>query len=293
MAPLAGSRAHEALFWRRAARWGATRGPEWFVRYAPTLIGWAAAACIPSARDAVRRNLERVRGRTSPARDAQDVLETFATYAACLTDSLASDTEAGRVLTRVDVVNQGYLDEALAFRKGLVIVTAHTAGWDVVGPRFAERHGVGLVLVKRAEADTNAGDFHDEARRRAGVEVAHVGDPLASLPLLRHLKDGGVVALQLDRRPPGMKTRTTSLLGAPASFPEGPFRLAQLSGAPILPLFCERSGHRTYRVHVYRPRTLERRASEAAIDEVARHIGASMTEFLRSHPTQWFHFEDG
>jgi len=278
---------HETLFWRRAARWGATRGPWWFVRLAPPVIGWTAAACLPEARRSVRESLQRVRGEAGPGRDARDVLATFATYAATLTDALASDTSP----SRVTVQGRGYFEEARRPGRGVVVVTAHTAGWDVVGPRLASKYGLEVALVKSAERDARADRFHDATRRRAGVAIAHVGDPLVALPLVRRLREGGVVALQLDRALPGMRTRRVPLLGAEGAIPDGPFRLAQMSGAPLVPLFCERRGHRDYVVHVYPPRTLARRATEAEIDDAARHVAASMSDFLRGHPTQWFHFE--
>src|SRR3954463_13845422 len=84
-------RAHEALFWRRLAHWGASRGPEWWVRYSPPVFGCAAAALVPSARQAVLRNLRRIRGPASAATDARDVLATFSNYASCLAEVLSND----------------------------------------------------------------------------------------------------------------------------------------------------------------------------------------------------------
>src|SRR5262249_51172226 len=150
-------------------------------------------------------------------------------------------------------------------RRGIVIVTAHTAGWETVGPLLGDSYGLGLTLVTHAEPDSRAGRLQDDARRFGGVAIAHVGDPLASLALLQQLRAGGVVALQLDRAVPGMRTRSAPLLGGEGEIPEGPFRLAQLSGAPILPIFCARRGYREYLIHVFEPRRLPRRASEAAI----------------------------
>jgi KDO2-lipid IV(A) lauroyltransferase len=172
----------------------------------------------------------------------------------------------------------------------MVLVTAHTAGWDVVGPLLGKTYGLDLVLVTHAEPDTRAGRLQDEARRRAGVSIAHVGDPLASLGLLRHLRAGGVVALQLDRIMPGMRTRAAALFGTEGEVPEGPLRLAQLSGAPIVPVFCARRSHREYLVEVFEPCRLERRSTPGALDEVAEHLATCMTRFLRAHPTQWFQF---
>jgi lauroyl/myristoyl acyltransferase len=87
-----------------------------------------------------------------------------------------------------------------------------------------------------------------------------------------------------------MRTIAVPLLGGDGAIPEGPFRLAQLSGAPILPVFCARRGHREYLIQVDEPRRIPRRATAREIDEAAIHVGSCMTRFLRAHPTQWFQF---
>lgn len=281
---------HERHLLRRAARWG-SRGPEWWLAYGPPIFGWAAAACLPSARRAVQRNLRALRGPAPPWRDVLDVLATFGTYASCLAEVLSNDAPGGPKRPSALVVGEHHAERAVREEKGLVLVTAHTAGWDVVGPLLGDAFGLELVLVTQPEPDARARHLQDEARRRAGVSIAHVGDdPLASLPLLAHLRGGGVVALQLDRVPRGMRTRPAPVPGGAGVIPEGPLRLAQLSGAPILPVFSARRGHREYRVEIFAPRRLPRRATEAELDEAAAYLGRCMAEFLRAHPTQWFQF---
>lgn len=284
-------RPHEALFWRRLAHWGASRGPEWWVRYSPPAFGWAAAALVPSARRAVLRNLHRIRGPASPADDARDVLATFSTYASCLAEVLSNDAPTGPRPPETSHRRKHHVEEARAHGKGIIMVTAHTAGWETVGPMVARNQGLQMMFVMRPEADERARELHDEARKRAGVSILHAGDdPLASLPLLRHLRSGGVVALQLDRVAPGMRTREVDLLGERTKIPEGPLRLAQVSGAPILPVFCARVGYRKYVVELYESRVVPRHATEAELDTVGQHLADSLASFLREHPTQWFHF---
>ena len=49
------------------------------------------------------------------------------------------------------------------------------------------------MVVMEAEADDRAQALQDEVRRGGGVEVLVVGeDQLSALPLLRHLRAGGV-----------------------------------------------------------------------------------------------------
>lgn len=282
---------HERLFWRRLAHWGASKGPEWWVRYSPPVFGAAAAVLVPEARKAVLRNLHRVRGPASPVQDTRDVLSTFSSYASCIAEVLSNDSDRGPRTPRATVYGELNIHRALGEGRGLVIVTAHTAGWETVGPLLARDYALEMMIVMFPEPDARARALHDHARARTGLKIAHVGDdPLASLPLLRHLRGGGVVSLQLDRLVPGMRTRRTSLLGADGEVPEGPLRLAQLSGAPIIPVFCARTGHRQYVIEVFEARLLPRRASDADLDAAAAHVASSMTRFLRAHPTQWFHF---
>jgi lauroyl/myristoyl acyltransferase len=55
-------------------------------------------------------------------------------------------------------------------------------------------------------------------------------------------------------------------------------------------VFCARLGYRQYAVELYESRLVPRHATEAELDVVAQHLADSLAEFLRSHPTQWFHF---
>jgi KDO2-lipid IV(A) lauroyltransferase len=283
--------AHHALFWRRLAHWGASRGPEWWVRYSPPAFGWAAAALVPSARRAVLRNLRQIRGPAPPFTELRDVLLTFSAYASCFAEVLSNDAARGPRPPSVAVSGARRVEEALALGKGVIMVTAHTAGWEAVGPMVARDHGVPMTLVMHAEADAGARGLQDGARRRGGISIVHTGDdPLAALPLLRLLGAGGVVALQLDRVAPGMRAREVELLGRRQRIPEGPLLLAELSGAPILPVFCARTGHRRYVVELFESRALRRRAPEAERAAVGQHLADCLSTFLRAHPTQWFHF---
>jgi lauroyl/myristoyl acyltransferase len=288
LAPLA----HDGLFWRRLAHLGASRGPEWLVRYTPPFWGCAAAVAVPSARHAITANLRRVRGKVTPLRDAVDVARTFSTYASCLAEVLSSGSKSDRTPEAV-IYGERHIDKFMSLAgRGGVFVTAHTAGWELVGPLLSRDHKLSLMMVMERERDPEARRLQDEARTRHGVQIVHVGrsDPLASLPLLRHVRGGGIAALQIDRNPPGMKSRAVEMFGAAATIPEGPLRLAQLAGVPILPIFAGRTGYRSYFVRAYEPIVLARRASEAELDAAAQRVADAMTDFVGPRVTQWFHF---
>jgi lauroyl/myristoyl acyltransferase len=279
----------DGSFWRRFARWGA-RGPEWFVRAAPPVIGLIACAVAPNERRSIARNLRRVRGRRGPLREAADVARTFATYASCLTEVLGAGSGVGRVPKAV-VYGDLHFEEALAAGRGIVLVTAHTAGWEVIGPLLARDERLDVMIVEAPERDVVANAIQDDARRAHGLKVAHVGDdPLSALPLVRHLRGGGVVALQIDRAPRGVRVRHATLFSESVRIPEGPLRLAALTGAPIVPVFVARTGHRRYNVVASAPIRLDRSACAADLDLAAQELASRLEAFVRTRPTQWFHF---
>jgi KDO2-lipid IV(A) lauroyltransferase len=115
-------------------------------------------------------------------------------------------------------------------------------------------------------------------------------DPLSALPLAQHVRRGGAIALQIDRIPPGMRSRQTTFFGKPWLVPLGPFQLAQVTGAPIIPVFTSRVDFAHHLVRSDGPITVPRRASPAELDRTISQAMQSVERFVRRFPTQWFHF---
>jgi phosphatidylinositol dimannoside acyltransferase len=289
MAPFTSLASLDGAFWRRAARFGA-RGPAWFARYSPPFIGVAICAFAPTHRRTIASNLRRIRGARGALQDSVDVARTFATYASCLAEVLAGDAPHGET-ARATVLGEGHVDAALGDGRGIIFATAHTAGWDAVGRLVWRDKGLPVMIVETPERDLDARAIQDDARRGQGVVVTHVGsDPLSALPLVRHLRGGGAVALQVDRCPGAIRARSVRMFGEATRMPEGPLRLAALTAAPIVPLFTARTGHRQYKIVAYPSIRIERHADDVAFDAAAQQVADAVQDFLHSHPTQWFHF---
>jgi KDO2-lipid IV(A) lauroyltransferase len=91
-----------------------------------------------------------------------------------------------------------------------------------------------------------------------------------------------------------MRTREVRLFDAPFAMPDGPLRLAELSGAPILPIFTARTGYRQYDMKVFPAVRVAARGGgderERGRDAAAQLVADAMTTFVRAHPAQWFRF---
>lgn len=277
--------------WRQLAYWGSRFGPITWQKYSPSWFGVAFGLALARERRAVRGNLRRLFGPRPAWIEERDILRTFSTYAHCLAESLGSARKAGRS-ARCLVSREAELEALLRGDEGFIIGTAHTGGWDVAAQCLMEQSGRKVVLVMDREPDDRARSLHDSLRGRRGIEIAHVGaDALEGLALLRHLKQGGVVAVQLDRFPKRSRSVQVQLGRDSFRLPLGPFVLASLAQVPLLPLFVARRGYYRYLVQVEPvirlPRRLQSGQAEAAAQLVARYMEA----FLLDNPEQWFNFE--
>lgn len=282
----------DSAFLRRLMVGGVTHGPEALLRYGPPLFGLAFGAALPAVRERVRANLVRVLGPRPPLEELRDVAAVFTNYARCLTEAMLLGTPRGRDLGLLSYARGvEHYDACVAEGKGIVIATAHTGGWEVSGPMLGKVRARNVVVVMARERDERARALQDELRERSGVKVVHIGETaFDALPLLRHLKQNDIVAMQIDRVPPGMRARTVSLLGQPWQVPEGPLMIAALSGAPIMPVFTRRLGFMHYEALVHAPIHVPRRPTPADLDTAAQRLMDQLGAFLRAHPTQWFHF---
>lgn len=280
----------ENAFFRRMAHWGALSGPRSLVRFSPKPIGAAFGVALPELRARIVRNLRRVHGPRPAWREQLDAVETLANYAACFAEAIAS----GRpdAAPRVVVDGEERLKGALS-AGGVVLVTAHIGPWELTAQQLGRELGADVMLVMQREADTEARQVQDQHRNERGLRVLHIGDhPTDALPLIAHLKKGGVAALQLDRVPPSGRVLDVSLFGAPFRAPEGPFRLASLSGAQVLPVFARRNGFFDYALRVSEPIALGRRPGAEALRAGAEQAVSAMQAWVQQCPTQWFHFAD-
>jgi phosphatidylinositol dimannoside acyltransferase len=279
----------DSSFWRSLLRAGVVYGPEAWIRYSPPAIGVLFWAALTEPRNSVIGTLRELRGPRSRSRDLVDSAKVFANFASCLTESFVVGADRGyRPRVRSATAGRDFA-AARAMGKGVIVATAQTAGWDVAGPALRDIQPVDVAVVMEREDDPEARRMHDEARERAGVRVFHAGhDPLSALPLLHHLRRGGVVAMKFDRTAPGMRTRKVTFLGEPWEIPEGIFTLAAVSGAPILPTFTRRHGFLEYEFVSSPPIRLGRRPSAVELDAAAQHLADLLEGFARDNPDQWF-----
>lgn len=179
--------------------------------------------------------------------------------------------------------------------QGGLILVAHHGNLDVVNA-LAERHpSLDLTVMMHTR---NARKFNALLERVTGRRRPHVLEvdeitPATAQYLAERINAGGYVVIAADRLPlSGERSRRLDFLGAPALFPEGPFRLAALLRCPLYTLACVRENG-AFRID-FAPfddtRHLRRREREGWIDDAMQRHADQLAQRVHAHPLQWFNF---
>ena len=259
--------------WRRFAELGCVYGPEWWKRGSPPVIAAIIFAIARAQRAAVLANQRQVRGRRGWLRERWDAYGVFAAFARSLTEGLEQWGPRPRPL-ELRIVDGAVFEAALAERRGLVVVTGHFGSWEVAAH----------------EANPTVREFMHAVRTRYGFNVIYSDRSLfTGLPILHALRRHEIVGMQIEPWGPMPGSHEVEFCGRTTRFQLGPFAVARVARAPVVPVFAVRTGIRQYEIRVigrFEPRTRE--------DSVAALI-ATLTayeEIVREHPEQWLMFED-
>jgi phosphatidylinositol dimannoside acyltransferase len=249
-------------------------------------VGNAAYDLGGPKRRLLHENLARPLG-SSPEepRVAGAARRAFRNYARYLVDMmrLGNLTEAdARELVTLE--NVELLDEARAMGKGVLICTVHVGGMDLLGPGLK---AIGLALHVVAD-DTSYGRLYDHlADRRSRQSIFLIG--WRNLRgIFRALREGGNIVLFCD----GGYRRgdvPVEFCGAATTFPIGPATLAAKSGAPMLPVACQRTRDDRF-VGRGLPLVTCDSTEPADLYRATQAVADALASVIAEDPGQWYMF---
>jgi phosphatidylinositol dimannoside acyltransferase len=262
--------------------------PVWFMRLLALAVVLPLAIPLTGSNfREVLENLQRLNPAGTPWQRFREAWSVYAHYAFYLIDLmyLSHRPERAREYT-VTVSGSEHLFQALEQGKGVLLLTSHLGNWEMGGRALA---GIGKKIHVVYSPDSS--DLFERRRTLMrggehvqGLELREGG--LASLTLYRLLVRGELVALQGDRLlfDRGLPV---SFFGFPARFPQGPVRLARLSGCPVVPIFIPMKGYKAYEIIIEAP--LEMAAQERTEQSLARLVSV-FERYIGRYRTQWYTF---
>jgi Kdo2-lipid IVA lauroyltransferase/acyltransferase len=140
-----------------------------------------------------------------------------------------------RVLGLIDIEGREHLEKALAAGKGVLAFSAHYGNWETIVPALSS---IGPFHVLARRLDNRLVDRHLTAGRTrlGGVIIDKMG---AARPILRVLREGGILAIVIDQNVLRIQAVFVDFFGRTAATTPGLASFHLLTGAPLLPVFCE------------------------------------------------------
>ena len=284
--------------WFSFFRWMAkTLPPGWVARLAAATAEraiWEREA----VHDAIVENMAAVLGLSPTDRRVEEVGRTMLSnhsrlWIDLLRYTARADVDPFALLTSRSG-HQRLLD-AKHDGKGAILLSAHVGNFEL-GGLFLRDLGASAAVAYVPDPSPVIEKHRMDARRALLVEgIPVTSSPFAFVPLLRALREGRFVAMQGDRDVSGTG-RALSFFGKVASFPVGPFRLAAVSGVPILPVFVLMEPDGLYRTVVEPPIRLglasgsRSEPDETELSDAMERWVAILSLVIRENPTQWYLF---
>ena len=243
-------------------------------------------------RRASRAFLQRVLQR--PAREPE-VLKHFLTFARVAADRLY--VLAGRTEHfGIRFVGGRQLREVVDRGKPGIFLTAHFGSFEVsrvVGPDLGNIN-LRIVLDKKVNArfiDVMA-KINPEMIDR--IIDANEGASGIGLRIAESFRAGDWVGILGDRHRAGDHTTQCEFLGAPATFPLGPYMVAAALKAPIICLFCHvvDAGYEIHCEVLTDECRIPRRERATRLPALAQQFASMLEAHVRRTPYAWFNFFD-
>lgn len=182
--------------------------------------------------------------------------------------------------------------------RGGIVLGAHLGSFDM--PRIlASQHGVPLNILMFTDHAEMITSFFERLDPASMLRVLRLDPSTAQtgLAVKARVDRGEFVAILADRIPPASteQVAVVDFLGRPARFALSPFLLAGTIGCPLLTSMCVRTGDDRYEAVVEvltdGERVARRDRPERARQLLERYV-ATLEEYCRNWPYQWFNFYD-
>ncbi|MCK6496437.1 lysophospholipid acyltransferase family protein [bacterium] len=189
---------------------------------------------------------------------------------------------------KIDLDGFENFNEALATGRGVIAHNAHFGNWEVMTAAIA-RMGYPAHVVVRKQKDPRLEAWIGQIRNLSGLKVITRGEnPVA---ILRCLKKGGALGLMIDIDTRSNEGVFVDFFGKPTYTQVGPFALARLTGALMVPALCYREGLNHLRFYFGKPWEVPQTEDPARdIFRSAQMASRILEDRIRERPEQWAWF---
>jgi KDO2-lipid IV(A) lauroyltransferase len=195
-----------------------------------------------------------------------------------------SDWDKDKILKGVKCINDNFLFEPVASKRGVIVAVPHAGNWDHAGAVFSVR---GLKVISVAEHLKPDRLFRRFLKHRESIGLRILDLDAGVMGELRSfLNQGELVALVADRDL-SKSGIDVNFFGARARMPAGPAILALETGADLVTVFVSYSQEGLV-IDCAPPIKVDKRAErKAEIARVTQVMANRFEDAIRANPTSW------
>ena len=199
----------------------------------------------------------------------------------------------------IEIVGEDIIGAAMAGGRGVLLMGAHLGSFEVMRALGRRHTGRGISMLMYEENARKINATLAAINPAAVQDIIPLGRMESMLAAKEKLDAGHLVGMladrAIDRKAGSDPGREIDFLGAPASFPLGPFRVAAMLRRPVLFMTGLYLGGNRYRIHFESLAdfsAVERGRRDAAIAEAQRAYVVRLEQHCRAAPDNWFNFFD-
>lgn len=250
-------------------------------------ISWYFVLAVPKARRASIAYLRRVLGREPGWIDGFRHVFCFASTILDRFYLLNNRFD----LFDTTLIGQAAVHDILAQGRGAIMVGAHLGSFEAVR---ASSQDVGDLTVSMVMYEDNAVKLN-QVLSAINPAIKHNIIPLGNVDSMLRVKHclerGEMVGMLCDRTLSGEPGRQVDLLGTPASFPVGPFRLAAMLKRPVVLIVGLYRGGNRYEIHFEHLADFSQPGG-LSVDQAIDLYVSRLDHYCRQAPYNWFNFYD-
>ena len=242
------------------------------------------------ARVASRSYLARVLGRAPSLRDIYRHFYAFATVALDRVYFLADRWEG----FDVSLHGEDLLVEQIGQARGCFLLGAHVGSFESLRT-LGRRKDVAVKLVMFESNARNVSRMSRAINPDLERDVISLGAPDSMIRVIEQLDRGAWVGMLGDRALSEHGLVRVSFLGGSSALPTAPFRIAAMTGRPVILMLGLYRGGNRYELHfemlVDSP-SFDRAGRDETIRVWAQRYADRLAHHCRSAPFNWFNFYD-
>ena len=219
----------------------------------------------------------------------------FSSFGMALIDRVTSSIKKNPPFT-FTFINDNYISETLAKGKGAILLSAHIGNWEIAGNLLADRFESDIYVIFLDNEKQEIKEVFSQVTENRRFMTINMTENILDviIPIKEALKNNGIVCFLADRFISSSKIKL-QFFGEEAAFPTGPFEIAAITGAPILPVFSVKDSITHFTTKSYPPITFEditRNNRNERIRQAMKLFISIVESVAKKHPYQWFNFFD-